>query len=180
MADNRDDSGFERLANRAGDRADKMAGNLADSKHPVLKVLGVLAVLIALSFGISIAAGVINFGQEALHETQRVLSVKNIREQEEAIVEDWQNLLVATGNACNAVSAKPDANSPTLVEDPAMAYAATARKATIDYNSRQNTLFKAKLVGPKGYPKYVPEGRAMNGPKPDWCAISEKLRETHD
>lgn len=179
MAD-REDSGFDRLATRAGDRADRMAGNLADSKHPILKVLAVIVVFIVIGFGISVVAGVVDFGAEAVKETRRVLSVKNIREQETAILEDWQNLLVAVGNACEAVNAKSDENSPTLVENPAMAYAATARKARTDYNRRQHNLFEARIVGPKGYPKTVPEDMSMDGPKPDWCAISKTLHKTHE
>jgi Sec-independent protein translocase protein TatA len=180
VADNDDRSGFERLSDRMENRADKMAGNLADSKHPGWKIFGVVALVIAILFGASILSGVLNFGAEAVHETKRVLSVKNIREQEEAIIQDWQNLLVAVGNACEVVEKKPTENSPTFVENPAMAYATKAREARTDYNFRQHSLFQAREVGPKGYPRTVPEDTSMDGPHPNWCAISQKLHETHE
>jgi hypothetical protein len=172
--------GFDRLGKRVEDRAERTAGNLADSKHPVLKVLGVIAILVVIGFGISVATGIIGFGAEALHETRRVLSVKNIREQQTAVIEDWQELLVASGNACNAVEAAGNANSPTFVEDPAMAYAAAVRKARIDYNRRQNNLFEAEKVGPGGYPRTIPYSKEMDSAKPDWCEISVKLHEVHE
>jgi hypothetical protein len=145
-----------------------------------LKVVGWTAAVIVVLFIVNAIGGFVNFGAEAVHETQRVLSVKNIREQRTAIIEDWQQLLVATGNACEAVNAKPDENAPTLVENPAMAYAATARRARTDYNRRQHNLFEAEKVGPPGYPRTVPDDELMDGPHPAWCAISEKLHETHE
>jgi hypothetical protein len=146
----------------------------------VLKIIGTIGLIIGVLFLISLAAGVVNFGAETVHETRRILSVKNIREQRTAIIEDWQQLLVSVGNACEAVNAKPDENSPTLVENPAMAYAATARRARTDYNRRQHNLFEAEQVGPPGYPKTVPEDTAMDTKSPDWCAISETLHATHE
>jgi hypothetical protein len=131
-------------------------------------------------FLINLVGGFINFGFEALHETQRVLSVKNIREQRTAIIQDWQDLLVASGNACEAVSAPPNANSPVLVESPAMAYAATVRKARVDYNRRQNNLFEAEKVGPPGYPSTIPDGPAMDAFKPNWCKIAADLHRVHE
>ncbi len=145
-----------------------------------LKVIGVSAIVIGVLFLINLAGGFVNFGFEALHETQRVLSVKNIREQRTAIIQDWQDLLVATGNACNAVSAPSNSNSPTFVEDPAMAYAATARNSRVDYNRRQNNLFEAEKVGPPGYPSTIPDGPKMDSAKPEWCQISADLHLVHE
>lgn len=145
-----------------------------------LNVIGAIALVVVAFFVIGIVSGVINFGAEALHETQRVLSVKNIREQRTAIIQDWQDLLVATGNACEAVNNPPSANSPTLVESPAMAYAATARKARVDYNRRQHNLFEAEEVGPPGYPETIPDGPAMDAFKPNWCKIAADLHRTHE
>jgi hypothetical protein len=180
MADREDRSGFDRLGDRSGDWANRQAGKFADSKHPVLRTLGVIAVIVAVCFVISIVSGAINFGADTVHETKRVLSVQNIKEQRTAIIQDWQELLVSAGNACNAVNSPSDEGSPTMIEDPAFAYAATVRKARVDYNRRQNNLFEAQEVGPPGYPKSIPFGKKMDNAKPNWCKISAGLHRVHE
>ena len=80
-----------------------------------LKVIGVISLVVLALFALSVASGVINFGAEAIQETKRVLSVDNIREQRTAIIEDWQELLVAAGNACNAVSAPPNQHCAAMI-----------------------------------------------------------------
>lgn len=175
-----DRSGFDRLGERIEDRADKTAGNLADSRHPVLKVIVWGAGILAILFVVNAIGGFISIGGEAIKETQRVLSIKNVREQRTAIIQDWQDLLVATGNACGASRKPPSEQSPTFVEGPEFAYAATARKARVDYNRRQNNLFEAEKVGPPGYPSTVPDGPQMDSAEPDWCEIAAHLHEVHE
>jgi hypothetical protein len=180
VADNRNRSGFDRLGDRSNDWADRQAGKFADSRHPVLKGLGVIAALVVVGFVLSIVTGVIGFGADAVHETKHVLSVQNIKEQRTAIIQDWQNMKVAAGNACQAVNAKSDSDSPTLIESPAFAYGATARKARVDYNSRQTNLFEAEKVGPPGYPRTIPDEAEMDSSSPDWCKIAADLNKAHD
>jgi len=180
MPSNDDRSGFDRLGDRIENRADRAAGNLAASKHPVLKVISWVMGIFVILFVANAIGGFISIGGEAIKETQRVLSIKNIREQRTAIIQDWQDLLVATGNACGASRKPPTEQSPTFVEGPEFAYAATARKARVDYNRRQNNLFEAKKVGPPGYPRTIPDGALMDSANPNWCNISADLHETHE
>lgn len=105
-------------------------------------------------------------------EAERVISVDNVKEQWDAIITDWQSMQTAADNACNAQQMAKNEDSPTLVEDPALAYKATYRQIVVDYNQRQANLFKASKVGPPGYPKRVP----VVGPNDDFCEVSDYLR----
>lgn len=167
-----------------GDRTtgwfDRRARSLANSRHPVLKVCGWIAVIVVACIAISIVSGVINFGSSYVQAGKQIISVQNVKAQRTALIGDWQALLNATGNACDAINSKQNSNSPTLVEDPAFAYAATVRNIRADYNRRQHNLFEAEVVGPPGYPRTVPDQALMDSPHPPWCKINQDLVSVHD
>lgn len=102
-----------------------------------------------------------------------VVSGPNVKAQHTAVIEDWESLKASANNACTAQGAVQAENSPTMVEDPAFAYAATYRGIVADYNRRQDNLFEAKIVGPAGYPTDVPS--LDLGPETDWCSVATTL-----
>ncbi|MCL2089872.1 MAG: hypothetical protein FWH11_01380 [Micrococcales bacterium] len=100
-----------------------------------------------------------------------VVAPDNVTEQHRAIIQDWQTMTTAAANACQAQTAGTNPASPTLVEDPAMAYAATFRSIAADYNRRQANVFEARVAGPAGYPDSV----AVPSGDVDWCAVVVSL-----
>lgn len=112
------------------------------------------------------------------NEAKRVVGVDNVKEQTDAIITDWESLIATADNACEAQTQASNPDNPTLVEDPAFAYKATYRKIVVEYNQRQKNLFKAKVVGPPGYPKSVPDLDTV-GPQADWCQVSADLQSVH-
>ncbi len=175
MASDDPKDGWDRL----GDRLDNKAGDLADSKHPILKIGLWILGLIVVGLVISFVVGWISFANSYVNAGRQIISPENISKQYALVIGDWQGLLTATGNACSAVNAAPNSNSPTLVENPAFAYAAQARTIRSDYNRRQHNLFESKLVGPKGYPATVPDQQLMDQAKPNWCKINRDLAAVH-
>lgn len=105
-------------------------------------------------------------------EAVRVVSVKNVKEQKTQLINLYNSAQTAADNACNAGQIAKDDNSPTLVEDPALAYKATYRRIIVEYNRRQDNLFEARVVGPQGYPKRIPDV----APNADYCEISADLQ----
>ncbi|RLP73657.1 hypothetical protein D9V32_14090 [Mycetocola tolaasinivorans] len=127
-------------------------------------VIAVLVVLALLAFG-----G--RWGQKALD----TVGPDNVSKQYAVIIENWQSLSVTADNACLAQSAASGAGSPTLVESPALAYAATYRNVAARYNAAFADVFKAGLVGPPGYPREIPSYPEAVGASPDFCAVSSNL-----
>jgi hypothetical protein len=136
-------------------------------KSPFLLAAGLLCGATLILTGCSVAQSYIDKGQE-------VISADNVEDQYTRVIKGWNGLITSSDNACNAQKTN-DPNSPTFVEDPALAYKATYRNIWVDYNARQANIFKAGFVGPPGYPKKIPNW--VQGPKPDFCAISTNLLE---
>jgi len=114
-------------------------------------------------------------------EGARVVGPENVTAQYDAVISDWQELISTADNACTVQDqAEKAEGDPTLVENTTTAYQATYRRVRTDYNSRMQNIFKAKKVGPPGYPKVVPDIPETRGPDADWCVVSEKLLEYHE
>lgn len=161
MADDDDRDGFDRLGDRANTFAERQAGKFADkpkatSARWIVGIVGTILMLVVIGGIISFASG---WGGEA----KRVISVPNAREQTTVILGDQRALVAAAGNVCDVRDTPPDPNSPTLVEDPALAYRATYRNTKADYDRRMSNFFEAaevrKLPVPdalSGLPKEAP------------------------
>ena len=124
----------------------------------VILALLIIAALVVVGF-------LNNWGQKAID----VVSPKNVEKQYDLVIRDWEGLYASAENACLAGSpdAQDDGRGPTLVESPEQAYAATFRRIVAFYNEKQANLFKAKIVGPPGYPKEVP--RSLGAGESEWC-----------
>lgn len=172
-----DQDNFDRLGDKAGDWAEKQAGKLAD--HPVRTGIRWGIVAIAVVVVIAVVGGIIglvgNWGSEAKH----VVGPANVTNQYKVIIDDWQSLMTAADNACGAQNTTPASGDPTLVENPAFAYAATYRKIRTDYNLHFHDVFEGGLVGPRGYPKTVPDLAGTHGTG-DWCQVSSQLAALHN
>lgn len=132
----------------------------------VFALIGAILAVGVLGSLIGLASGWWNAGVQ-------VVSASNVKEQYAQAINEWESLKTSAFNACSAQSAETDENSPTFVEGPELAYAATYRRSVVEYNSRMKNIFEAKLVGPSGYPREVP--RLDVGPTTDWCSVSEEL-----
>ena len=105
-----------------------------------------------------------------------VVSPENVSKQYSVVIKTWEALETTASNACQAAGpADTSSNAPTLVESPSFAYSATYRNVRAKYNAAQENVFEAKLVGPAGYPKSVPDFAEAQGKNPDFCAVSERL-----
>jgi len=118
--------------------------------------------LLAAAFGVANWIGA--WGGEA----KRVASPQNVREQNTSVIGDWEALQQQAGNACDAKSQAGGEGSPTLVEDPEFAYAATYRSTAADYNRRMANLYEAQTIrnlplpsNLKSYPRTAPSLRSM-------------------
>lgn len=123
----------------------------------------------------AVLLGIAGWGFGWFGKGVEVVSAGNVSEQHRAVIEDWEALQASARNACSA-STKVGEGSPTFVEDPALAYAATYRRLVVDYNRRQQNNFEAGIVGPAGYPKTVPA--LDQGPNTDWCAVADRLEQS--
>lgn len=134
---------------------------------------GVITVAVfALIFIIGAIGTACTVGGGYKDEAVRVISVDNVKEQKTALIRLYNEAQTAADNACNVGNAPKDENSPTFVEDPALAYKSTYRKIVNEYNRRQDNLFEARKVGPGGYPKRIPD----LAPQDDMCAVSANLQ----
>ena len=161
------------------DRVDRGTNRLAESfelrpKRTGLRVLlTVVGVTVVIGATMSVVGLATGWGGKAV----KVVSPANVQKQYAVIIDDWNSLSKAAYNACMAQGATPDPNSPTMVESPALAYAATYRNIQAHYNSAWDNVFKAGLVGPAGYPRHVDTFPELTGPNPDFCAVSMKLND---
>lgn len=144
-----------------------------DERTDDVKVGRIIAVIVLLVVVLGIVLGVLRFVGGWGKTASDVVSGPNVKAQHTAVIQEWESLKAAANNACTAQGATAGTGSPTMVEDPAFAYAATYRTIAADYNRRQANLFEASLVGPPGYPDTVP---ALDvGPDTDWCAAATTL-----
>lgn len=102
-----------------------------------------------------------------------MVSAPHVTEMHELVITHYNALIASSENACNAVTVAGNGRSATLVEDPAMAYAATYRAITADYSSALENVFEAGLVGPPGFPS---ASQVKSVATDDWCAVAPKLR----
>lgn len=130
-------------------------------------------IVVGVVIVISIVFGVIGFIGDWGREGKRIVSPTNVKAQHTAIIEDWETAITSSRNACSVGKPSKEEGDPVLVEDPALAYAATYRRIVVDYNRRQKNLFESKLVGPPGYPREIP--RLDNGPETDWCEVAAQI-----
>lgn len=132
-------------------------------------IVGVAAALVVISLvGCSVAGSYVNKGVEKL-------SADNVEAQFDTVIRHWEGMTTAANNACQVTAGERSDDSPVLVESPAMAYAATYRNLRQKYNAAQADIFKAKLLGPPGYPKEVPDFPETNGASPDFCTVAAEL-----
>lgn len=166
--------GFDRLADRTESYLDRKAGQLAD--HPWLTAIKWLLIVLVLALvfsGIGWLSGW--FG-----EAKQVTGPANVSTQYAGVIQDWQDMISATQNACSAQQAAKSDSDPTLVEDPSVAYAATYRRIRSDFNRRQQNIFEAEKVGPRGYPRVVEPFAQESENPPDWCGVTRQLEKLHN
>lgn len=124
---------------------------------------GFVAVVIVLGIIFSIVGFASNWWQKGVE----IVSPPNVEKQYTRIIDNWEGLYASAENACLAIK-ESDEDSPTFVESPEAAYAATFRRIVIDYNRRMANLFEAGIVGPPGYPDEIPRSLGAND---DWCEV---------
>lgn len=141
------------------DRGERAYGTF--TRHPILSGIGGFAAIIGLFLVIGLLglAGHFVFGW--FGKAASVAGPENVSTQYHEVIVDWNGMQQAAINACGATSSAKQTGDPTLLEDPAFAYKALYRKIVVDYNTRQNNIFEAKLVGPSGYPRVAPSLEAM-------------------
>ena len=131
---------------------------------------------IAFCLAIGAVFGIINLVSGWGKAATDVVSADNVKIQHEQIIGKYESMIAAADNNCQiqqAGESESNSKSPTLVEDPTLAYAATFRNIVADYNSSMDNLFKAKIVAPSGYPKSV---ELHNLDTSDWCTVSSQIR----
>lgn len=153
-------------------------------EHPVRQTVkwGTISMI---TIAILVVVGGVIFGIVGLlggwfQGTKHIVSFQNTSQQYTVVKGDWESMISAAQNACNAQNAAQNSNSPTLVEDPAFAYKATFFKIRNDYNRRMTNFFEAGLVGPRGYPKVIPSYPAFDNPKASWCRVATGMQQIHE
>lgn len=104
-----------------------------------------------------------------------VVSAENVKAQHEKVIGHHQAMIAAADNACTVQSGESEGNSksPTMVENPTLAYEATFRNIVAVYNASMDNVFKAGLVAPPGYPSSI---ELANLDTSDWCTVSSQIR----
>lgn len=120
---------------------------------------------------VGITLGIFNWSGAWANKAAEIVAPPNVEKQYTRVIDNWEALYASAENACIAQS-QTDEDSPTFVETPEAAYAATFRRIVIDYNRRQANIFEAGFVGPPGYPKEIPRSLGAND---EWCEVSTQL-----
>lgn len=148
------------------DRAERAYTDFTD--RPGRTTAKWLVAVLAVAIVLAVVGGIIGFVGDWGGEAKRVASPDNVREQNTAVIENWEGMQAAAVNACNAKDSAQDKNDPTLVEDPALAYKATYRRQRADYNRRMANLYEAQAVrnlplpsNLRSYPKVAPSLEEM-------------------
>jgi hypothetical protein len=123
------------------------------TRHPILWGGGTIIVAIVVIF---LVGSVLGFFGSWFNAGRDIVSPDNVSKQYKAVIGDYKGMEAAASNACAAKKAAQTESSPLFLEDPEFAYAAQYRRIEVDYNTRQNNLFEAEQVGPKGYPSTAP------------------------
>jgi uncharacterized membrane protein YbhN (UPF0104 family) len=127
--------------------------------------------LIAALVGLAVVIVIVSFACSWINTGAEIVGPTNVKAQHRAIIGDYEGMVSAAENACDAESAaKRSQDDPTFVEDPGQAYAGSFRRLREDYQRRQKNLFEAKIVGPSGYPTNVP----LRGGQ-SWCKYANTL-----
>jgi hypothetical protein len=116
------------------------------SQDPLREALKWAMGIIAFIVVVSVVWGLISWVGSWGNEAKRITSPQNVREQNTAIVGDYEAMDAAAANACGAKSAVAGESDPTLVEDPAFAYKAQYRRIRVDYNRRMANLYEAQAI----------------------------------
>lgn len=95
---------------------------------------------------ISVAVVVLGLAGGWFSGTANLVSFGHSEEETTAVLSDWTQMQAAACNWADAKDTKSGPDDPTLVEDPAFAYAATYRNIKADYDRRVNNLFEAYLT----------------------------------
>lgn len=135
--------------------------------------LGLFAKLVGTVMVLSLVFGVLGWIGGWWSEAKRVTGVENVTTQYQVVIDDWESLISEAENACGASKVSVNGDSPTFVEDPALAYEAKFRSTRTDYNRRMQNIFEARLVGPRGYPRTVPALPT------NWCDAADQLSLIH-
>jgi hypothetical protein len=140
---NHDDRSNGEIWEDRADRAAKSAAKAGTSftRHPVAWIVGVVVLLGAAT----LLSTALHDGGQYVHEAHKNTQMPHVREQTDAILRDWEDMKQAAATACNAKDAASDADSPTLVEDPVLAYKSTYRNLKADYDRRMENFFEAAL-----------------------------------
>lgn len=151
------------------DRADRYSRELEDRPRRTLFkwLLGFVAVIAV----VGIVFGILSWTGAWANKAAEIVAPPNVEKQFTRVIDNWEALYASAENACIAQK-NTDEDSPTFVETPEAAYAATFRRIVIDYNRRQANLFEAGIVGPPGYPKEIPRSLGAND---DWCNVPTQL-----
>lgn len=134
-------------------------------------IAGILAIIVV----IGLIFTVLGFAFGWLGKAAEVAGPENVSKQYDLVITDWNALTTAADNACSAQKGAKGESDPTFVENPAQAYIATYRNLRTEYNATQANIFKAKAVGPRGYPSFVPNFPESTGANPDFCQVSTQL-----
>ena len=143
-----------------------------DDKTYKLRWGRIIATVLGIVIALTVVFGILGLANDWFNEGRRIVGPENVSAQHRAIIGDYEGMISAAQNACNAEDgAKRSQDDPTFVEDPAAAYAASFYRIREDYQRRQKNLFEAKLVGPSGYPTNVEN--KLN--KESWCEYADTL-----
>lgn len=166
------ESYLERQAQIFEAYVDRVATDARFRRRQRRKIFGwTVGVIVALALAGTVIGFANNWGRTAVE----VISPANVKAQHEQVITKFEALRVAAGNACavqQSAAKKGDSRTPTLVEDPTLAYTATFRNIAADYNSAVQNLFKAKVVMPPGYPQAVQLNQIDTT---DWCTVTSQL-----
>lgn len=138
----------------------------------VLAVIGAFLALGLVFTFLGLAFGWIGAGA-------KVVSADNVRTQHAVVIGHFNAMDASAKNACTVQKSATGSSdrSPTLVEDPMLAYSATFNSIAADYNSAVDNNFKAGIVAPSGYPESV----YINSiDTEDWCTVSKQLQNMRD
>ena len=131
--------------------------------------------IIGLFVALSIVFGLVGLGLGWFNKGVDIVSPQNVEKQHAQVIGKYNSMIAAAQNTCtiqtSGVTPGTD-RSPTMIEDPTMAYQATFRNIVVEYNSSVDNLFKAGIVAPPGYPDSVDINSIDTT---DWCTVDEQL-----
>lgn len=126
------------------ERADRAYTSFTD--RPIWTIVKWFMIILAVCLVLGVIGAIFGWIGSWGEEAGRITGPQNTREQTTQILNLEESMVATAQNTCAVKNSKKEENDPSLIEDPALAYAAQYRNQRAEYNRRMKNLFEAAVT----------------------------------